>query len=139
MGLFSRKTQEERQTEAMRMADDIAQGRGLMGKMTQAFMGREFTEAMQGATNSLHQAEYVAQLRATGAPTETATVLALQDTGQTINDNPSIVLTLDLNGQQIAIAALVSRLEIPRTGEQVLVLRDPQTGNLLYAGLAPRA
>ncbi|MGF6823185.1 hypothetical protein M2317_002096 [Microbacterium sp. ZKA21] len=139
MGLFSRKTQEERQTEAMRMADDIAQGRGLMGKMTQAFMGREFTEAMQGATNSLHQAEYVAQLRALGTPTETATVLALQDTGQTINDNPNIVLTLDLSGQQVAIAALVSRLEIPRAGEQVLVLRDPQTGGLLYAGLAPRA
>lgn len=139
MGLFSRKTQEERQTEAMRMADDIAQGRGLMGKMTQAFMGREFTEAMRGATNSLHQAEYVSQLRATGTPTETATVLALQDTGQTINDDPNIVLTLDLSGQQVAIAALVSRLEIPRAGEQVLVLRDPQTGGLLYAGLAPRA
>lgn len=139
MGLFSRKTQQERQAEAMQMADDIAQGRGLMGKMTQAFIGREATEAMQGATISMHQAEYVARLRATGAPTETATVLALQDTGQTINDNPNIVLTLDLSGQQIAIATLVSRLEIPRTGEQVLVLRDPQTGNLLYAGLAPRA
>ncbi|MFB7251633.1 hypothetical protein [Microbacterium sp. NPDC056234] len=139
MGLFNRKSQEQRQAEAMQMADDIAQGRGLMGKMTQAFMGREFTEAMQGATNSLHRAEYVARLRATGAPTEAATVLALQDTGQTINDDPSIVLTLDLNGQQMAIAALVSRLEIPRVGEQVLVLREPQTGDLLYAGLAPRA
>lgn len=139
MGLFSRKTQQERQAEAMQMADDIAQGRGVMGTMAQAFMGRDFTEAMQGVTNSMHQSEYVAQLRASGAPTETATVLTLQDTGQTINDNPNIVLTLDLGGQQVAIAALVSRLEIPRAGEQVLVLRDPQTGSLLYAGLAPRA
>ena len=138
MGLFSRKTQQERQAEAMQMADDIAQGRGVMGKMTQAFMGRDLTEAMQGVTNSMHQTEYVAQLRALGTPTETATVIALQDTGQTINDNPNIVLTLDLSGQQVAIAALVSRLEIPRAGEQVLVLRDPQTGGLLYAGLAPR-
>ncbi|WP_243233337.1 hypothetical protein [Microbacterium sp. CIAB417] len=138
MGLFSRRTQQERQQEAMQMADDIAQGRGLMGKMTQAFMGRDFTEAMQSATTSMHQAEYVAQLRATGVPTREATVLGMQDTGQTINDNPNIVLTLDVEGQQVAVATLVSRLEIPRVGEKVLVLREPQNGHLLYAGLAPR-
>lgn len=138
MGLFNRKSPQERQEEALQMADDIAAGKGLMGKMTKAFMGSEFTNAMQQATSSIHQAEHVAALRAAGLPTETATVTGLQDTGQTINDNPSVVLTLDLGGQPTAIRALISRLEIPRVGEQVLVVRDPQSGGVLYAGLAPR-
>ena len=138
MGLFNRKSAQERQEEAMQMADDIAAGRGFMGKMTKAFMGAEFTDAMQQATSSLHQAEHVAALRTAGVPTQPATVLGMQDTGQTINDNPSIVLTLQVGDQATAIQALVSRLEIPRVGEQVQVLTDPQTGVLLYAGLAAR-
>ncbi|MBW8762908.1 MAG: hypothetical protein JF592_10025 [Microbacterium sp.] len=138
MGLFNRKSAQERQEEAMQMADDIAAGRGFMGKMTKAFMGLEFTEAMQQATSSIHQAEHVAALRAAGVPTQPATVLGMQDTGQTINDNPSIVLTLQVGDQAVAIHALVSRLEIPRVGEQVQVLADPQTGSLLYAGMAAR-
>lgn len=138
MGLFNRKSAQERQEEAMQMADDIAAGRGFMGKMTKAFMGAEFTDAMQQATSSLHQAEHVAALRTAGVPTQPATVLGMQDTGQTINDNPSIVLTLQVGDQATAIQALVSRLEIPRVGEQVQVLTDPQTGALLYAGLAAR-
>lgn len=136
MGLFNRKTTQQRHEEAMQLADDIAAGKGFIGKVSKAVMGREFTEAMQQATSSMHQAEHVAALRAAGVPTEPATVLALHDTGQTINDNPNIVLTLDIGGQPTAIAALVSRLEIPRVGERVLVIRDPQSGTLLYAGLA---
>ncbi|WP_448720814.1 hypothetical protein [Microbacterium natoriense] len=138
MGLFNRKSAQERQEEAMQMADDIAAGRGFMGKMTKAFMGSEFTEAMQQATSSIHQAEHVAALRAAGVPTQPATVIGMQDTGQTINDNPSIVLTLQVGTQAVAIQALVSRLEIPRVGEQVQVLTDPQSGALLYVGLAAR-
>lgn len=138
MGLFNRKSMEQRQQDAMKMADDIGQGKGFYGKMTKAFMGSEFTDQVAQMTSSMHQTEYVASLRAQGVATETVTVLALQDTGQTINDNPNIVLTVDLAGTPTAIATLVSRLEIPRVGEQVLVIRDPQTGALLYAGLAPR-
>lgn len=140
MGLFriTRKSQQERQEEGLQMADDIAEGRGFLGKMTKAFLGSEFTEAMQQATASVHQAEHVAALRAAGVPTQPATVLALQDTAQTINDNPRIVLTLQVGTQAVAIEALVSRLEIPRVGEPVLVITDPGTGGLLYAGLAPR-
>lgn len=138
MGLFNRKSAQERQEEAMQMADDIAAGRGFMGKMTKAFMGSEFTEAMQQATSSIHQAEHVAALRAAGVPTQPATVIGMQDTGQTINDNPRVVLTLQVGTQAVAIQALVSRLEIPRVGEQVQVLTDLQSGALLYAGLAAR-
>jgi hypothetical protein len=77
-------------------------------------------------------------LRAAGVPTENATVVQVQDTGQTINENPNVVLVLELNGRQTTITTLVSRLEIPRAGDAVLVVREPQSGALLYAGFAPR-
>lgn len=138
MGLFN-KSRQQRQDDAMKTAEDIGQGRGFVGKMTKAMMGSEFTEQLKGATGSYRQSEYTAQLRALGVPTETVSVVSVQDTGQTINEHPHIVITLDVDGQQTAIATLVSRLEIPRTGDQVLVMRDPQDGNLLYGGLAPKA
>lgn len=138
MGLFSRKTQAERQAEGMRMADDMAEGRGLMGAMGKAFMGSEFTQAMQQATSSMRQGQRAQTLLVQGAPTTHATVLAVQDTGQTINDAPNVVMTLDLGGQQTALQTLVSRLEIPRAGDVVQLVQDPATGGLLYAGLAPR-
>lgn len=139
MGIFKRKSMQERQEDAMKMADDIAQGRGFVGKMTKAFIGNEATASMQQATSSMRQTQTATSLQAAGVPTEAVTVLAIQDTGQSINDNPNIVVTVDVAGQATAIMTLVSRLEIPRVGEQVLVLRDPQSGNLRYAGLAPRA
>ncbi|WP_199743078.1 hypothetical protein [Nocardia stercoris] len=140
MGLFgNKKSMQDRQADAMQKAEKIVQGKGLTGKMTKAFMGSEFTNAMQGAMASANQAQQAAQLRAAGVPTETATVVQVQDTGQTINDNPNVVLLLDLGGRQVTITTLVSRLEIPRTGDNVLVVREPQTGTMLYAGLAPRA
>lgn len=139
MGLFNRKSMHQRQDDAMKMAENIGQGRGFVGKMTKAVMGSEFTEQLQGATGSYRQAEYTAQLRQSGIPTETVSVLSVQDTGQTINENPHIILHLEVDGGPTAIATLVSRLEIPRTGDQILVMRDPQSGNLLYAGLAPRS
>lgn len=138
MGLFKRKSMAERQAEAMEMADNIAQGKGFMGKMTQSFMGREFTEAMQGANASMHQAQQAQALAAAGVPTQQATVTNLQDTGQTINDNPNVAITVDLDGQPATLVTLVSRLQIPRIGDSILVLRDPGSGALLYAGLAPR-
>lgn len=138
MGLFNRKSMEQRQQDAMKMAEDIGQGKGFYGKMTKAVMGSEFTDRVAQATSSMQQGDHAAALRAQGVPAETVTVLGIQDTGQSVNGNPHIVLTIDAAGAPAAIAALVSRLEIPRVGEQVLVVRDPQTGALLYAGLAPR-
>lgn len=138
MGLFNCKSGAQRQEDAMKMAEDIGAGKGFYGKMTKAFMGSEFTDQIAQATASMDDAQHAASLRAQVAPTESAAVLAIQDTGQTINDNPHVVLTIDLPGVPTALATLVSRLEIPRVGEQILVVRDPQTGEPRYAGLAPR-
>lgn len=134
MGLFRRKSMEQRQADAMHMADNIAQGKGVFGKMTRAFMGKEFTEAMESATSSMRQTEHAAALRASGVPTMTATVVSIQDTGQTVNDDPHVVLTVDLGNHRVPLATLVQRLEIPRVGDKVLAVRDPRTNALLYAG-----
>ncbi|TDE94901.1 hypothetical protein EXU48_08940 [Occultella glacieicola] len=139
MGLFKRRTMAERQAESMQMANDIAEGRGLTGKLTQAFMGREFTEAMQQATGAMNQGQLAAQLRAAGHPTRTARVLGLQDTGQMINNDPVVLLVLEVDGHQVSLQSLVSKLEIPRTGDLVLLVDNPQQpGTVLYAGLAPQ-
>ncbi len=139
MGLFNRKSMAQRQEDAMKMAENIGQGKGFYGKVTRAMMGTEFTDQVARATSSMSDAQHAASLRAQGVPTETVTVLAIQDTGQSINDNPHVILTVDAAGTPTALATLVSRLEIPRVGEQVLVIREPQTGALQYAGLAPRS
>jgi len=139
MGIFNRKSMAQRQEDAMKMAENIGQGKGFVGKMTKVVMGGEFTDQVAQATSSMNDAQHAASLRAQGAPTETVTVLAIQDTGQSINDNPHVVLTVEVAGTPTALATLVSRLEIPRVGEQVLVIRDARAGTLRYAGLAPRA
>jgi len=138
MGLFNRKSMQERQEDAMKMAENIGQGKGLYGRMTKAFIGSENAESIQSMTASMRQTQDAAQLQAAGVPTESVTVLAVQDTGQSVNGNPNVVLTVQIQEQPVTLLTLVSRLEIPRAGEQVLVLRDPQSGSLLYAGLAPR-
>jgi hypothetical protein len=56
MGLFNRKSMQERRADAMQMADKIVQGKGLSGKMAKAFMGSEVTSAMRGALASANQA-----------------------------------------------------------------------------------
>lgn len=136
MGLFNRKSMQERQADAARMAEDIAEGRGFMGRMTKAFMGSEFTDSMKQGMAALNAPEQFAALVASGVPVEIATVVSVQDTGMTINDNPSVVLVVDHDGRQQALTTLVSRLEIPRGGDRVRLARDPQTTQLLYGGLA---
>lgn len=139
MGLFRRKSMQERQQEAANTLDNIVEGRGFVGRMSKAFLGSEFTEQMKGITGSLHAAERYQGLVAAGSVPQVARVLAIADSGMTINDNPTVVLTLDVDGAQASIGTVVSRIEIPRAGDEVLVLRDPQTGELLYGGFAPRA
>ncbi|MFW0789307.1 hypothetical protein [Gordonia sp. CPCC 205333] len=135
MGIFTRKTAADRQSDAMTMLDNIGAGRGFTGKMTKAFMGSEFTESVQQASTSLHQAEHVATLRAAGTPARSAIVANVTDTGRTINDNPDVLLTIELDGQFLAVTTLVSRIAIPRVGDTVLVVIDPATNAPLYAGL----
>ncbi|MBV8282958.1 MAG: SHOCT domain-containing protein [Candidatus Eremiobacteraeota bacterium] len=58
-------------------------------------------------------------------------VLAVKDTGMSINDNPNIRITFRVtpeNGQQFDTTTelIVSRLDVPREGEEYWVVYDPQ-------------
>ncbi|GAA5150254.1 hypothetical protein GCM10025768_14800 [Microbacterium pseudoresistens] len=138
MGLFTRKSMQERQQEAEKSLDDIVEGRGLMGKMTKAFLGTELTDQIKEASSGIHAAERYQALVAAGAVPQTVPVISLYDSGMTVNGNPNVVMMIEIDGVQTAINTLVSRIEIPRAGEEVFVVRDPQTQELLYGGLAPR-
>jgi len=59
-----------------------------------------------------------------------ATIMDLQDTGWTVNDNPMVRMTLDIQPEvgakfQVQVKAMVSRLAIPRVGDSFPVKYDP--------------
>ncbi len=59
-----------------------------------------------------------------------AIVMDIQDTGVTINDNPVVRLSLSLNHDSFGnfqqnITATVSRVKIPRVGDSIIVIYDP--------------
>ena len=140
MGLFSRKKNEDATERAMRQAENIAAGKGLSGKLMKKFMGADFAAEMGSAMDLTRQAQAAAALQAQGLPTISATVVALSDTGSLINHDPVVDMTVTLDsGEQTQLQTLVSKLQIPRVGERVLLMQDPQhPGQYLYSGLAPQ-
>ena len=64
-------------------------------------------------------------LMAVGVP-GVGTVVAVQDTGITINNNPFIKMEIEVKpGIHTVISATVSRVDIPRAGDQFKILYDP--------------
>ena len=56
----------------------------------------------------------------------TATILAIRDTGLTVNNHPYIEVSVQLkSGVETSFQLLVSRVAIPRVGDQIDVLYDP--------------
>jgi hypothetical protein len=137
VALFGRK-KEDRTEKAMRQAEDIAAGKGLTGKLMKGFMGAENAAQLGAAVGTARQAQEAAALQAQGLPTINATVVQLADTGQLINFDPVVVIVATLeNGQQINFQTLVSKLQIPRPGDRILVMQHPQQpGQFIYGGLA---
>jgi hypothetical protein len=62
----------------------------------------------------------------------------LADTGQLINYDPVVIISATLEtGEQINFQTLVSKLQIPRPGDRILVMQHPQQpGQFVYGGLA---
>jgi hypothetical protein len=89
-----------------------------------------FLVAMMGRSN----VKKAQNLMATGARAA-GTITSVSDTGMTINDNPRVALTLQVqpdNGGpafQVAQTSTVSRIAIPRQGDQVVVWYDPADPN----------
>ncbi|MGW1786226.1 hypothetical protein ACWCQQ_45240 [Streptomyces sp. NPDC002143] len=136
MGIFSKrgKNREERAAE---IADKVASGKGFYGRATRAFLGQQDFAKVQQTIGAYKSGQDVQQLLAMGAPTIPAVVLAIGDTGRLVNYDPVVDLVLQLSGttDPITLQTVVSKLRIPRTGDQVLLIADPaRPGGYLYAG-----
>lgn len=141
MGMFSkgRETDAERMERLTNQARNITEGKGFVGKMAKATMGGDRLAQMGEAMNMADQINLGAQLVAEGHAAVRASVTALADTGQSINDNPVLSLSLVVDGAAVSMRSLVSRIQIPRVGEEVFVVRNPADGQFVYVGPAPRA
>ncbi|MFE2032910.1 hypothetical protein ACFXBB_06545 [Streptomyces scopuliridis] len=154
MGIFGkRKSREERAAE---IANKVASGKGFYGRTTRAFVGGEDFAKLQGAIGAYNSGANVQQLLAMGAPTTVAVVVSISDSGQLVNFDPVVDLVVQPAGAtdhnhdhdhdpnpnhghghgHVALRTIVSKLAIPRTGDQVLLVADPaQPGGFLYAGM----
>ncbi|WP_328778490.1 hypothetical protein OHT68_03825 [Streptomyces canus] len=135
MGIFGkRKSREERASE---IATQVADGKGFYGRATRAFLGADDFARVQQSIGAYNSGLGVQQLLAAGAPTTQAVVVSIADTGKLVNFDPVVDLVLQPSGaaDQVALQTIVSKLRIPRVGDQVLLIADPaRPGGYLYAG-----
>lgn len=86
--------------------------------------------------------ERVEELIGRGASTQVATVGAIREVEDefvaslSVGEDPLVLLTIELGERSAEIPAVVSRIAIPRVGDRVNVVTDPESGRLLYVGLA---
>ncbi|MFG2969418.1 hypothetical protein ACGFZS_39720 [Streptomyces sp. NPDC048288] len=137
MGIFGKRggNREERAAE---IADKVASGKGFYGRATRAFLGQEDFARVQESIGAYKSVQEVQQLLAAGAPTVPAVVVSLADTGQLVNHDPVVDLVLRTSAataEPVTLRTVVSKLRIPRPGDQVLLIADPsRPGGYLYAG-----
>ncbi|WLW50308.1 hypothetical protein [Streptomyces sp. YU58] len=136
MGIFGKgKSREEKTAE---IVEQLAGGKGFYGRMTRATLGSEDYAKLQQSLGAAKSGATVRQLLAMGVPTTPAVVVSISDTGKLVNFDPVVDLVLQLTevtADPITLQTIVSKLRIPRTGDQVLLIADPANpGGYLYAG-----
>jgi hypothetical protein len=127
-----------RAERGLEIANKVASGKGFYGRMTKAFVGAEDFGRLQGAVGALNTGIDVQAMVAAGMPTVPATVVSIADTGQLVNYDPIVDLVVQLADEsRVPLRTIVSKLRVPRAGEEVRLLADPrQPGAYLYAGVA---
>jgi hypothetical protein len=129
MGKMGKKDPKEALEDA-----DKALNKGLTGKLTKAFMGKDFVDqansAIQMGNQVLDGTAMAEELAKSGKDAE-AEVLGIQDTGATVNMNPVVVLTLKVtpaSGAEFQTAGqlMVSRISVPRAGDKVKIKYNPE-------------
>lgn len=136
MGIFGKRGG-NREQRAAEIAGQVASGKGFYGRATRAFLGQEDFARVQQTVGAYQSGQEVRQLLAAGAPTVPAVVVSLTDTGQLVNHDPVVDLVLQPSGTTapVTLRSVVSKLRIPRPGDQVLLIADPsRPGGYLYAG-----
>lgn len=133
--LFGKKKSKE---EALEYADKKL-NKGLSGMMMKGFVPKEHRDMMNQSLNQAKQAH----MASTGAIpiAATATVLSITDTGKLVNFDPIVILALtvtesDGRSYQKTMETLVSKLQIPRPGDQIGLGQNPANpSELIYMGL----
>ncbi|MFE1798652.1 MULTISPECIES: hypothetical protein [unclassified Streptomyces] len=137
MGIFG-KRRRSREERAAEIAGQVAEGKGFYGRATRAFLGSEDFARVQQSIGAYNSGVNVQQLLAMGVPTIPAVVVSIGDTGRLVNFDPVVDLVVQPSGaatDPVALQTVVSKLRIPRTGDQVLLIADPaRPGGYLYAG-----
>ncbi|MGC5562224.1 hypothetical protein ACPYPG_05200 [Streptomyces sp. FR-108] len=137
MGIFG-KRRRSREERAADIAGQVAEGKGFYGRATRAFLGSEDFARVQQSIGAYNSGVNVQQLLAMGVPTIPAVVVSIGDTGKLVNFDPVVDLVVQPAGpttDPVALRTIVSKLRIPRTGDQVLLIADPaRPGGYLYAG-----
>jgi hypothetical protein len=138
MGIFGNSSQ-NRAERGAEIANKVASGKGFYGRVTKAFVGGEDFARIQQSVGAMNNLGRVQQFLAAGVPTIAGAVQQIVDTGKLVNYDPVVNLVVQPNdgGNQIALQAIVSKVQVPRIGDQVLLMADPQQpGNHLYVGMA---
>jgi hypothetical protein len=135
MGIF-RKSRAE---QTAKIAGQVASGKGFYGRLTRATLGGEDFAKVQQSIGAYQAGTTAQQLLAMGAPTLPAVVVSIGDTGKLVNFDPVVDLVVQpVSGtttDRIELQTIVSKLQIPRAGDQVLLIADPaRPGSYLYAG-----
>ncbi|MFE8910449.1 hypothetical protein [Streptomyces globisporus] len=136
MGIFGKGRSREEKTA--KIVEQVADGKGFYGRMTRATLGGEDYAKLQQSLGAYNSGAAVQQLLAMGVPTVPAVVVSISDTGRLVNFDPVVDLALQLTGvtaDPVTLQTIVSKLRIPRAGDQVLLIADPANpGGYLYAG-----
>lgn len=127
------KNKDEDPKEALEKASNKL-NKGLTGGLAKAFMGKDFmdkTNEALGMANQVLEGQEMAEELAKSGAGATAEVLSIQDTGQTVNMNPVVLLTLQVtpeNGEafQTTGQLMVSRLAVPRSGDKIHIKYNPK-------------
>jgi hypothetical protein len=122
------------------MAEKLASGKGVMGRLTKAFVGGDQYAQIQGAVQQAGDAQAAAIAQQQGLPTTRARVGGITATGALVNYNPVVRLELTIEGgspEPFVLETLVPQIQIPRVGDVVLLSPHPSdAGRFIYAGLA---
>jgi hypothetical protein len=112
---------------------------GLMGMMNKAFLGQanvdRLNSVMDMGKNAMVGQQQNMQLLMTGLD-GTADVLAVEDTGNTVNMQPVARVTLMVQPQagdayQVTTETMVARLAPPRVGDKVRVKYSPDNPQMV--------
>lgn len=126
------KKQEEDPQKALDNARKTL-NKGLVGGLTKAFMGQDFVDKMnntmdqgQSAIDGINQMNWLAQ----NGLDASAEVLAVADTGATVNMNPVVSLHLKVTPTagvpfETMGNTMVSRIAVPRKGDKIAIKYNP--------------